>query len=92
MAKQTIDYSWEIKKLQEQKKTVLGTERTLKLLRVGKVKKVYVASNAPQTTKESLSHYNLVSPIDVVDLPYAVDEVGTICKRPFPVALIGVLD
>ncbi len=92
MAKQVVDYAWEIKKLQEQKKAILGTDRTVKLLRVGKVKKIFLASNAPRELKEDLAHYNLVSPIEVIELAYAVDELGTICKRPFPVAAIGVLE
>ena len=91
MAK-AIDHAWDIKKLHEQKKLILGSERTLKLLRVGKIKKIYLASNAPRNLKDDLSHYNLVTPVEIVELTQAVDELGTMCKRPFPVAAIGVIE
>ncbi len=86
------DYAWEIRKLQEQKKLVLGSQRTLKLIRKGKIKKVYLASNAPVCVKSDIAHFNKVSPLEIVELSMPVEELGTVCKRPFCVATIGVIE
>ena len=79
----------EIKKLVGTKKLVIGAQRTLKSIREGKIDKVFLSSNSPY--KKDLDHYAKVSKIKVVQLEYANDELGDLCKKPYAISVLGVL-
>lgn len=79
----------EIKNLLEQDALVIGTDRTLKNLKAGKVKKVFVSANPSQKLRADLAHYQNVSGVEVVQLDLPNDELGTICKKPFSIAVLS---
>lgn len=81
----------ELKKLLDAGKLVIGEDETLKSLRSGKVRKVFVSSNASEASVLSLERYCALNDIDLVRLDKSSDETGTLCKRPFAVSVIGVL-
>ena len=83
--------SAQIKKLVKEGNVVIGTERTVKKLRVGAVKKVLLSSNVPSAVEESLSRYSSLSKVELVKLQYANDELGIICKKPFFISVMGIL-
>lgn len=85
------DVSAEIRKLLADKRLVLGTERTLKLVRQGKLAKVYLSSNCPPTLKDDLNRYCSMNAIDCQELPVPNEELGVWCKKPFAISVIGVL-
>jgi len=80
----------EIRKLLNTDKIVIGTERTLKLLRKGEVGKVFVSRNAEPEAKKDLEYYKKVGGVEVNLLEVNNEELGTICGKPFLVSVIGV--
>ena len=60
----------EIRKLLKAKGIVIGTERTLKNLKLGKVKKIYLSSNCSEKTSKTIKHYSKLSKTSVVKLLY----------------------
>jgi large subunit ribosomal protein L30e len=80
----------EIKKLLEQDKLVFGADETLKGLRAGKIKRVFLSSNASPETKASVERFCSINQVDCVEMDQSSEEIGTLCKKPFAVSVIGV--
>ncbi len=80
----------EIRKLLKEKNIIIGTDRTLKNLKLGKIKKVYLSFNCSETLSKSIKHYSELSKASVVKLKYPNDELGVLCKKPFPISVLGV--
>jgi large subunit ribosomal protein L30e len=81
----------EIRKNLEGKKLVLGTERTMKSLRLGRLEKVYITSNCPEGVRQDLAHYNGIGKVELVQLGVPNDELGVMCKKPFSISVAGLL-
>lgn len=71
-------------------KVVLGTDRTLKALRQGTLARVYLANNCAELAEADIRAYANLSGAEIVVLLYPNEEVGTLCKKPFSVSVIGV--
>jgi len=80
----------ELQKLLVEGKLVFGSKETLKLLREGKAKKVFVSSNCKESVKEDVERYCSLGGVECVGLEQAADEVGTLCRKPFSISVIGV--
>lgn len=92
MAKDKIvDVNEEIKKLIGTPKLIIGTERTLKNLRAGKISKVFLAKNVKEATKSDIETYAKVGNTKVVILDLGNDSLGTMCKKPFAISVLGEL-
>jgi len=76
--------------IKENKKVVLGTERTLKRLKMKSLKKVYVSSNIPEEVLGDLEHYAKLYKIPIVKLKESNEELGVICRKPFSVSVLGL--
>lgn len=81
----------EIKNNLKNKRLVLGTRLTLKQLKRGKVAKVFLSSNCPESVRKDISHYSQVSSIALEQLDIPNSDLGTICKKPFSVSVVGLL-
>ncbi len=81
----------EIKKGLLSKKILLGADLTLKNLKLGNLSVVYMASNSPVGLKQDIIKYAEINSTKVVELNYPNDELGTLCKKPFSVAVLGQL-
>ena len=89
MAKGHHDENLEqIRKLLGDESVVIGGDVTLKDLKRGKTKKVYLASNCSSETKEGIRQY--AEGVEVVDLPVPNDELGTFCRKRFSISVISV--
>ena len=92
MAKRRIDKTAvEIRGLLADNKLVIGTERTLKLLRLGKIKQIYLSVNCADSTKEDIAHYSKLGGAKVKELAYPGSELGVICKKSYSISVLGVL-
>ena len=91
MTKKKIVTSTEIKKLIKERKVIIGTERAIKGLKLGKVEKVLLSSNCAEKTVEDINYYAGLSSIETVKLGYSNEELGTICKKPFSISVLSVL-
>ena len=81
----------EIKKLLKAGNVVLGTERTLKNLRLGKVEKILLSSNVAEKTEKDVNYYAGISNTEVQKLDIPNDELGIVCKKPFSISVLSVV-
>jgi len=79
----------ELKAALSGKKAVIGTQKSLKSLKLGKLKKLFIASNCPESVKEDIRQYAGDCKVTQLDVPN--DELGTICRKQFSVAVISIL-
>lgn len=90
--KQVVDKNIdEIRKLLKTKKLIIGTEKTLKNIKLGKVAVVFLSSNCPSKVLEYIEHYKGIGGFKVVKLKYPNDELGAVCKKPFFISVLSVL-
>jgi len=80
----------EIKKALKAKKAVIGTGQTIKQLKLGKLEKVFLTSNTPKEVKETIKYYSKLSKAKVIQLKQPNEELGTICKKPFAISVLGI--
>lgn len=80
-----------IKKLFDEGKLVLGTKVTMKKIRSGNISKIFFATNCKPELKEDILSLAKNTNIEIINSELNNDELGTICKKPFHVSVIGVL-
>ena len=80
----------EIKKALEAGKVIIGTDRTLKYLKLGKLKKVFMSTNCPKRVKDDIEHYGKMAKVDVVSLEQPNDELGVICKKQYSISVLSL--
>jgi len=80
----------DIKKLLETKKLIFGTSKAMKLVKAGKLSKVFISSNCPQSVRESLARYAKIAGASVIELDHTNSQLGTLCKKPFAISVLGV--
>ena len=81
----------EIKKLLDSDKLVFGKDRVIKGLKNGEFVKVFLASNINSESLEDVERYASLSNAELEHLKFPNDELGTFCKKPFSVSVIGLL-
>ncbi|MGV8162630.1 MAG: ribosomal L7Ae/L30e/S12e/Gadd45 family protein [Candidatus Nanoarchaeia archaeon] len=81
----------EIKKLLGSDKLIMGSDETMKALRNGKLKKVFVVSNADPKFVKDLDYYKNMANVEVETLKLTNEELGAICRKPFLISVLGVL-
>lgn len=79
----------ELRSALKEKTLTFGTERTLKSLKLGKAKAVFVASNCPKKIREQVSYYAGISGAKVVEIELPDKEIGLVCKKPFAVSVLS---
>ena len=62
----------ELRDALKEKKVIIGTEKTMKFLKKGEVKQVYVSSNCPKDVKEDVEHYCKVFKINLIRVCFKV--------------------
>ena len=72
-------------------KVVLGTEKTVKLLKSGAAEKVFLSSNCPEDVKKDIEYYAKLSGAVLVYLNQPNDELGTLCKKPYSVSVLSIM-
>lgn len=80
----------EIKKALKEKKAIVGTERTIKYLKLGKVSKVFITTNCPEDVKKDIQYYSKLAKVEIVMLKQPNDELGALCKKPFSVSVLSL--
>lgn len=90
MAKAKItDINEEIKKLVAGTKAIIGTEKTLKELKTGKLSKIFLAKNVSELTRKDIETYAKITSVEIVNLNVRNDELGVICRKPYSIAVLG---
>jgi len=73
-------------------KVILGSRKTLKIVKLGKAKAVIVAENAPPEIRDDIIYYAKLSNIPLYIYPGTSLELGAVCGKPFTVASLAILD
>ncbi|MEK6827998.1 MAG: ribosomal L7Ae/L30e/S12e/Gadd45 family protein [Nanoarchaeota archaeon] len=81
----------EIKKMLKAGNIVIGTERAMKNLKLGKVQKVLMSSNCPARVESNINYYAGLSGAELYKLDYPNDELSVICKKPFSISVLALL-
>ena len=91
MAKKLDNNVIEIQKSIESKKVVIGTERTIKLIKTGAASKVFLSSNCPEEILADVDYYQKISPFEVVKLKIPNVELGAVCRKPFAISVLTII-
>lgn len=86
----TVTQINEFKKLLEDGKLIIGSQRTLKLLRQNKAAKVWLSANVDAATLDDIQHFAALNKIDVVQMQHSNIELGELCRKPFAVSVVSV--
>lgn len=79
----------QLRKVLAEEKVIIGARETLRNVKRGKVKKIFLAGNCPTTVKESIEAYKKLSKIEVIQLQEPSNELMLICKKNFPVTVLS---
>lgn len=73
-------------------KVVLGFRRTIKMVKLGKIKYVVMASNAPEDIRNDVEYYSRLSGVKIIRFPGTNKELGALIGKPFSVTVLGIVD
>lgn len=82
----------ELTKALKAQNLVYGRDETVKKLRLGKIKRIFLARNLPDIIKEDINHYASLADVEVFQLSVDNDELGVKCKKPFSVAVLATIE
>ncbi len=80
-----------VKELLQKENKVIGTKRTLKFTREGKVEYVILANNCPKEIINQFKYYEKLGGPKVILSQYNSKELGTLCGKPFKALVVGIL-
>jgi large subunit ribosomal protein L30e len=83
--------SAQIKKMLKEGSLILGTERSIKSLRLGRVEKVLLSKNCPEKVESNVNRYSNLNGTAVEKLDLPNDELGIICKKPFSISVLALV-
>lgn len=81
----------EIIKALSEKKLVIGYNKSLKMLKLGKLKQVICANNTSSRVKEIINNNSNINGVTVEEYKKNNVELGTLCKKPFPITVVSIL-
>ncbi|HLC55387.1 MAG TPA: ribosomal L7Ae/L30e/S12e/Gadd45 family protein [Candidatus Nanoarchaeia archaeon] len=76
-----------LRKALKEEKIVYGSDATLRNVRKGKTKAIFLAKNCPPDAKEALQRYMKIYPITIYELDEPSTELALLCKKKFNVAV-----
>jgi len=79
----------EIKKMLKSGTLVIGTKKSVKSLRLGKVEKIMLSSNCPAKLERDINYYAGLAGAEIHRLEYPNDELGVLCKKPFSISVLA---
>jgi len=81
----------DLKSALEENKVILGSKRTIKYLKSGKVKMIVIANNCSDNVKKDLEHYTKLSELKLENFDGTAKQLGIICGKPFSIATLAIL-
>ena len=73
-------------------KAVLGYKQTLKALRKGVLKAIFVAHNTPSIIKAEVNYYYVLSNTHIYNYNLNNIDLGYACWKYYRVSILGILD
>ncbi|MEM5804869.1 MAG: 50S ribosomal protein L30e [Candidatus Aenigmatarchaeota archaeon] len=80
----------EIKAAVASDKAIIGTKEVLKAIKEGRVKKVVMSSNTPESVMKDVSHYQKMAEIDVRTFGGTGKQLGVFCGKPFGISVMAI--
>ncbi|OYT42519.1 MAG: 50S ribosomal protein L30e [Candidatus Aenigmarchaeota archaeon ex4484_224] len=81
----------EVKNAIKKGKAILGYRKSIKFLKLGKVKKIIIAKNIPESYKNEIEFNAKLNKLKVEIFDGTSKELGVICGRPHPVSTIVIV-
>jgi len=82
----------EIKQVLKTGKYILGYRKSIRAIKTGKAKAVVIASKIPKWMEDDVTYYAKLGDIPVIKFKGTSYELGMVCGKPFPVAVMAILD
>lgn len=82
----------EIKKNLGTEKLQYGFKQAVKGLKSGKAGKVFVANNCPELMLDDINYYANINGTEVETVDMNCDDLGTLCKKPFMISVITLVN
>ena len=79
-----------LKEAIESKNIVIGSDRTVKYLKMKKLKLVIVSSNCPEDLKKDITKYANLSGTEIEIFDGTSKQLGIFCGKPFPIAALSI--
>lgn len=79
----------ELRKALKEKGLVFGEREIISRLKNGRLKRVFIASNCKESLARDVMYYSKLGKIGVIKLDKTNEEVGTLCKKPFSISVLG---
>jgi len=80
----------ELRSLDKQGLLVIGTNTVLKGLKTSKLSKVLIAKNCPEIVKNRVLQYAKLQEVEVIELEWDNEALGSACRKPFTINVVGV--
>jgi len=79
----------ELKEVLEDKNLTFGADRTMKKLRKGELKSIFLAKNCPTGIKDMIKSYAKIGGVKIVELDVKNEELGVLCKKYFSISVLS---
>jgi len=89
---QEVSLENSIKLLYKTGKVVLGSRKSVKLVKSGKAVGVVLASNIPKHVIEDFTYYATLGNVKIIRYAGSSYELGALLGKPFPVSAIAIID
>ncbi len=80
----------QLRKYIDEKKVTIGATQTIRALKAGSLKTVVLASNAPAVLAGQVERLQTLKGVNLERLTVGNDELGTMCKKPFAISILGI--
>ncbi|MDI6819405.1 MAG: 50S ribosomal protein L30e [Candidatus Hodarchaeaceae archaeon] len=82
----------EIRQAVDTGKVILGTDKSMKALKLGQAKLVILASNCPKVIRTDIERYARLANIPIHVFQGDSAELGLACGKPFLISVAAVMD
>lgn len=72
------------------KKLLIGFNSVVKGIKSGNVEKIAIARNCSESIRSDIDNYSKISGVKVEVFDGNNKELGTLCKKPFPISVLAV--
>ena len=75
----------------KENKVIIGTGRTSKYLKLGKVKMIVMASNCPDEIRKDIEQYTKLGEVKLEKFDGTAKQLGVFCGKPFSIATLAIV-
>lgn len=70
-------------------KLTFGARETLRRVKMGKTKVVFLAKDCRDDVRKTLSYYSTLEKLEIVQMEQGSREIAQLCKKNFPVSVLS---